>query len=840
MVSASSTLLLRASVRFFLKHPAQLLLSILGILLGVAIVTAVLITNASSRTAFTLSADALTGDATHQLIGAEFGVDQTFYAQLRRTQPWPMAPVIEGYLSIGTELFTVLGIDPFADAGLQVSNLQIEPGSVQRLLESGNGLLISERTRGRLSLPTREPLQAKIEGVVRTIELSGVYVSANPAASDGLLITDIAIAQQLLLRGQYIDRVDLRLNADQASHLETLLPDSIRLISANTRSETMSDMTRGFQINLTAMSLLALLVGGFLIHNTMTFSILQRREIFATLRIVGVTASGIFSSILVETVIISLIGSLLGLATGYFLARYLIQLTTQTINDLYFVLHVQQVWLSPGLAISILLLGVASSLIAATASATEAALSSPVQARLRSRLETRKQHFLPRLGIAGFVLMLLGAMLSFWPSSSLIFGFAALMALIIGYGMAIPWAAAVATGLLRRSFLCHNTLTSFAIAGIERSISRTGVAIAALTIAVSATFGVDIMIGSFRQTVDRWLGNTLQSDIYITAPSSANTQSDSTLPTALSRELLSLEGIDNIGSGRATRVVTNVGNINMLVLEPHARSQSGFAFVGGNSDQIWQKFISEEGLLISEPLATKHGLSRGMELTLFTANQGDHAFTIAGIYHDYGSSHGRITLSRATHNQYWQDRDISSVGVNLKSDADIDIVLQQIRATASIENLLNVRSNREIHDTSLEVFDRTFQVTRVLRLLTVGVAFIGIFSALLALQLERAREFAILRATGASRREIMFIIVTQTLVMGLMAGLLALPLGWLMSELLIQVINLRSFGWSMESILPWGSVVSSLWLATSSALLAGLYPAWRLSSQKIANQLRDE
>jgi len=203
---------------------------------------------------------------------------------------------------------------------------------------------------------------------------------------------------------------------------------------------------------------------------------------------------------------------------------------------------------------------------------------------------------------------------------------------------------------------------------------------------------------------------------------------------------------------------------------------------------------------------------------------------------------GKLFSSKTEiHNRHWQDRTIASIGLKFNDNADIDSVIKTLRALLTDrEQKLNVRSNKEIRERSLEVFDRTFQVTRVLRLLTIGVAFIGIFSALLALQMERAREFAILRASGATSSQIALVVMAQTVLMGLIAGLLALPLGWLMSEILIHVINLRSFGWSMQSLLPTGSISSSLGLSLLAASLAGIYPAWRLSTQTITTQLRDE
>jgi len=846
------TLLLRSSLRFYRHHPTQLGLAIVGILLGVAVVTAVLITNASSRKAFELSASTITGTATHQIIGAENGVPQSFYTTLRRRHHYPMAPVIEGYIKTQDDLLTLIGIDPFADAGLRQSTYSLIQGDALQLFGASAAVLISELTLQRLELINHTELNASSNGITKKIKIAGVYRSQNPAATDGLLIADIATAQSLLDRGTSIDRIDLILTEPEVQTLAAELPASLRLIPSSNRAKTMLDMTHGFQINLTAMSLLALLVGAFLIHNTMTFSILQRRELFATLRIVGVTSTGVFKSILIETLLISSIGSLLGISAGYFIAHYLIQLTTLTINDLYFVLHVQQVWLTPSMAIALFGLGVFTSLLAATASAMEAAMLSPVHARMRSRLEARAAGFLPLIALAGAVLMGLGVSLALLPTQSLIVGFAALMALIVGYGFIIPWAVGKSITLLRdqarfrhhpssRNNLGLNLLTAFSVGGIQRSLSRTGVAIAAVCIAVSATFGVDIMISSFRSTVAQWLETTLQSDIYISVESNSSTQADGVLDAQWLAALQQIESVNTWSSGRARDVITSAGDVTMRVLQPHADGVSGYDFVEGDPTEIWQTFLQLDSVLISEPLATKHALSRGDEIKIFTQQNGDSVFSVAGVYKDYGSSHGRLTMSRTIHDRHWQERSISSIGIKLESGASLDTTLVQVRALLrEYDQQLLVRSNQQIRERSLEVFDQTFKVTQVLRLITMGVAFIGIFSALLALQMERAKEFAVLRASGASPYQVATVVMLQTVLMGIIAGLLALPLGWIMSEVLIKVINVRSFGWSMHSLLPAGAIVSTLALAILSACLAGIYPAWRLSTQAIANQLRDE
>jgi len=832
-------LLARSSWQFYRSHPAQLLLSIIGIVLGVGIVTAVLITNSSSQRAFALSTDALYGRTTHHLQGAN-GVSQKIYQQLRLQMPEvAMAPVVEGYVSIGDNVFSVIGLDPFVEfpfARIAGANQRLP---IDLLLQ--NGLLISRVTQDRLSLPINEPTAVETGGRARQVRLLGSFDTPNAAASEGLLLGDIAIVQPLLDRGDKLDRIDLILNEAQAREIASAIPATLRLTDAAARHRTMQAMTRGFQINLTAMSLLALLVGAFLIHNTMTFSVLQRRELFAIKRITGMTARAILGNILIEALSISTLASLLGVALGYALAHALIQLTTQTINDLYFVLHVQKVWFSPALLVGGLLLGVGTSVLAASLAAWDAASTSPVQARMRSLTEQRTLRALPRLALAGLLVAMLGVALAVWPLQSLTLGFAALMLLIVGYGLTLPWCINSIARLLQRPCSALGFNFTLALGGIERNISRTGLAISALTIAVSATFGVDIMIGSFRSSVDNWLSQTLQSDIYVSAPSTVSSRADGALHPSVRKIAASISGVADVSTGRTVSASTSVGTIDMLVLQAGGHSKGGFEMIAGEPDTAWNKFLENDELLISEPLANKHALRPGDALTLFTERHGDQAFEVAGVFRDYGSSHGKLAMSRATFEKHWADSSISSLGIALTDASPVDSVLAELReALAAVNQPLLIRSNKAIHDTSLAVFDRTFEVTRVLRWLTVGVAFVGIFSALQALHLERAREFAVLRATGGTRRQVMAVVSAQTLLMGLFAGILALPLGWLMSEVLIKVINVRSFGWSMQSLLPSGSIAATLWLACSSALLAGIYPAWRLSRTHIAAQLRDE
>jgi putative ABC transport system permease protein len=197
-------------------------------------------------------------------------------------------------------------------------------------------------------------------------------------------------------------------------------------------------------------------------------------------------------------------------------------------------------------------------------------------------------------------------------------------------------------------------------------------------------------------------------------------------------------------------------------------------------------------------------------------------------------------LRRDIYERYWDDPGASSLGLYVAPNLAVDGVKREMENLARGAKGLSIRSNREIRDASMDVFDRTFAITHVLRLLAIAVAFIGILSALLALQLERTREFAVLRALGFTPRQLAGLVLAQTGFLGLAAGLLALPLGLLLAHALVTVINLRSFGWSMDLTVAPGLLAQAPLLALAAAFLGGLYPAWRAARMKPAEGLREE
>ncbi|MCB1826034.1 MAG: ABC transporter permease, partial [Candidatus Competibacteraceae bacterium] len=332
---------------------------------------------------------------------------------------------------------------------------------------------------------------------------------------------------------------------------------------------------------------------------------------------------------------------------------------------------------------------------------------------------------------------------------------------------------------------------------VARHLSRTGIAVAALMVAFSTTVGVGVMVDSFRSGVAIWIDDLLNADLYVASPAveDGGDRSDVLVPAALA-VLRDTPGVAAISTYRALKIELERRPVTLIAAELAPASQAGYRLTAGDADTTWRLFQTGEAVLISEPLAYRRQLSAGDRITLSTA-QGPHSFAIAGVFLDYGSEHGRILLHRAGYERYWHDPAVGSAAIFAAAGTDPTTLRARLRERLGPIQPLLVRSNRDIQGITMDIFDRTFTITNVLRLLAILVAVVGMLSALLALQLERAREFAVLRATGMTAGEIGRLVSLQTGFMGAAAGLLALPTGLLLAAVLIFVINRRAFGWSL-------------------------------------------
>jgi putative ABC transport system permease protein len=843
--------------RYLLRHRWQSVLMIVGIALGVAVMVSIDLANASANRAFELGTEAVTGKATHQISGDAQGVDETIYAGLRRQfgDALPAAPVISEFLTspqLGGRPLQLLGIDPFADGPFRSylgSGTAPSLNELTAFLTQPGALLISRDLAERYGLGLGSALDLEINGRQKRALIAGILEpsdSLQRRSLEGTLLADISTAQELTGRIGRVDWIDLIVTAPAGAPavLATLrqsLPAGLRVEAVAAKQGALEQMTSAFRLNLTMLSMLALIVGLFLIYNTMTFSVVQRRHLFGTLRALGVTRPEVFGLVLGEAFLVGALGSAIGLVLGVLMGRNTVGMVTQTINDLYFTTTVQATGIPPESLLKGGLAGILATLLTAALPAWEAASVPPQAALSRASLETKARSLVLWMALGGVILIGLGLAAFSVPQSNLLLGFGGTAIVVVGFAML----AALAMVLILRGIgplmeRIFGLLGRMAPRSLVASLSRTAVAVAALMVAVAVTIGVTLMIDSFRYTVTIWLAQTLQSDVYITAPNFNQTHTITGIDPAVVAAVEAWPGVERADLLRTIVAGTPQGDVQLSATDnPRFGQERLYVWANHPPEQVWQALQTGK-VLISEPLARRFGLlERGSSLTLFTPG-GPRVFEIEGVYYDYASSEGALFIAMGVYHQIWQDDGVTAIGLRLPPGIDPDVITRQLQDGLPAGQRLLIRPNRALRADVMEVFDRTFAITAALRILATVVAFIGVLNTLLLLQLEKQREVGILRALGLTGGQLWQLTMLETGLLGLVAGLLAMPTGYALALILIYVINQRSFGWTLQlSIQPWAFVQAGL-VAIGAALLAGIYPAFRLSRKITAEEIRFE
>jgi len=833
------------------RHPWQSLLMVAGIALGVAVIVAIDLANESAERAFALSTRAVVGRATHEIGGGPSGVDPDVYRRLRRAGVRAVAPLISAYVTsaaLGGATLELLGVDPFAEAPFRPYLDPRRAGTGDELTEFlavPNTVALGAGVAREHGLAAGDHIELEVGGRPKIVAIGALLDSDDALtrrALAGLVLCDIATAQELTGR-RTLDRIDLVLPADDdaaRARIEGLLDARTQLRPVGVRTGTAREMTAAFQTNLRALSLLALVVGMFLIFNTMTFAVVQRRALYGTLRCLGATRAEVFGAVCAEAALIGLVATAAGILLGIVLGQSAVAMVTQTINDLYFVVTVRGMQIAPASVLKGAAVGLIATVAAAAWPAREAAGVSPAAALSRSLLEHKTRRGVRRAAVSGVLLGLAGALLLAVPTNNLVVAFAALFLIVMGFALLAPlattWLMLAVAPFTGRVW---GVLGRAAPRAVVSALSRTSVAVAALMVAIAVTVGLGVMIRSFRATVQTWLDQTLHGDVYISAPSAGTTDTEPLAPGVLDA-LSGVAGVERVDVVRSTRVESTQGPLAVTAFSRPPVDRAGLFLSADGTPAELAAALRAGGALVTEPLANRLALPRrGAQLTLYT-DGGPRTVPVVGVYRDYASSQGFVALDLGIYRQWWRDDSVSAAALILRETSGVERLASELRSRLAALQRLEVRPNRALRAEVFAVFDRAFAITNALLFLAATVAGLGVLGALMAMQLERQHELGILRAVGVTSRQLAGRILLETGLMGGAAGLLAMPTGALLAAILVYIINRRAFGWTLQLQLEWGPFAQAFCLAVAAALLAGLPPAWRMERTRPAEALRYE
>lgn len=883
--------MLRLFSWFILRRLRQELLrsvtTALGIALGVAVIVAIQLTNASSLAGFDVALTTVSGRTSLEVVGTGLGLDERRLPELGWLREYAeLSPVVEGDVVIREgregresrqgsdaggaadalaatpprtgrspgERMRVLGIDilheqPFRDYQLLEWAGQSQtprPEEFLRLLVEPGAAILTARFAEPRGITVGSTLPVYIGDRRAMLVVRGLLRDEGPArVLDGnFVLMDIAGAQQLLDRYGRIDRIDLRVpddgdvNAAEGA-IASRLPEGLLVRRPAQRGQQVEQMLAAFHLNLTALSYVALLVGLFLVYNTVSVSVLSRRSEIGTLRALGVSRAGVRGLFLAEAAALSTVGAVVGIGIGRLLADGAVALTSTAVSVIYVAaaaappaLEFWHVALAFGTAIPL-------SLLAAWVPAQEAAGVPPTAAlRGADQLETRSG--LPRR-LLWAPLVLLSAGLWFatrGPVQGLpLFGYASAISVIFGASFLVPIILIAVVRLLvpmaRRVLKVEDWL---AVTNLSAAVPRLSISVAALAVALSMTVAIAIMIGSFRETVSYWISQTLQADLFISPGARQQPGIGETLSPDLLALVSSTPGIAAVDRFRLIEVpyantIVRVGGGQFDVVLGH-----GSLLFKAPSDarERMRTAIGSDGVVVSEAFTLKHGHRVGDTIVLPT-DHGTARFSIVAVYYDYSSDRGVVMMDRATFERHFDDRLINGITVYLEPGMDADAARSRLLAEIGDRHQVFINTNRMLRGEVLRIFDSTFAITYALEVIAILVAMLGVSGTLLTLVLERERELTVLRMIGTSRRQVRRMVVGEAVVIGAISQGIGLVVGFALSLLLIYVINVQSFGWTIQFHLPWAFVVQSTVLILVSTALAGLYPAYRASRLVMAH-----
>ena len=806
-------------VRPLRRDPLRTGLTVLAVALGVAVVIAIDLAGDAAAGSFHSSLATLLGGTDLQ-ITANGGVDEIWAARLAGLpHNLRVEPVIEIQGLIEGAGFTPLyGVDLVAQAARAPA------------AENG-GAAISRPLANRLGM-ARPGGQLRVQIDDRAFAFP---VAAIVEAKDSeFALLDIAEAQQAA--GEYgkLDRIDISLAAGEnfarvEAEIRAMLPAAYSLDKPGVRGEENQRMLRAFRWNLRVLSYISLVVGAFLIYNTISVSVVRRRAEIGILRALGAGRAGVLWLFLGEALLLGLGGAALGILLGRILAAGAVGLIADTVNSLYASSRPAEVALTAGAALGGVMAGAAVALGSAFGPAREAMAVAPASAMSRGAHEYQARiSWAPRLLWSALLALAALAASQLGPvDGAPVWGYAAALAAIGSAALAAPGLVllitSLAKGATRRLWGAEGLLAG---RGLAASLSRTSVIVAALATAIAMMASVGIMVGSFRETVLVWLDQQLRADLYVRPAGRSGAGQFPALSPAVARLAAAMEGVEAVDAFhgleiryRSRRAMLGGGDID--VVRRHGRLR--FLSSSDDRDAILRSLPGRDNAIVSEPFANKHGVRAGDRIRLPLGDR-DVAFTVAGVYYDYSTELGWVILDRSTLLKYLPRQPMTNLAIYLRPGVDPAEARRRLAAAASAYRV-TVAENRTLREGAVTVFDRTFAVTYALEAVAVLVAMLGAANSLLALVLDRRQEFALLRFLGAAPGQIRRLVLIEAAFLGLLAILLGLALGFALSLLLIYVVNKQSFGWTIQFHPPVGLLAGALSLIWVATVAAGLYPA---------------
>jgi putative ABC transport system permease protein len=814
----------------------RLALSLAAIALGVALGYAVQLVNQSAINEFAQAVQTLSGTADLEVRGPAAGFDEALYPRLARAPEVAVAsPVVEVDVRAGArgERLRVLGLDVFRAALVQP---QLATTTVADSLDTLRPDTIFLSPAAAHALGVKEGDALTLQGARGGLDFRVAGLTGADGTRFGLV--DIAAAQVAFDRLGRINRLDLRLRPGvdveaYRTRLAAELPAGVLAARPEAAVKRAATLSRAYRVNLNVLALVALFTGGLLVFSTQALAVVRRRAQLALLRVLGLKGRGLVGLVLGEALALGVLGAGLGLALGYALAQTLLDLVGADLGAGLFrglqpVLRLEPTW-----ALVFFALGVAVAVLGSVVPALEAARTRPaaaLKAGDEERVFERLQPVWPGLAvIAGGALLTLAPPVDGLP----LFGYAAIGLLLVGTIMLMPRLTVTVLDRLPAPRAVPGRLALMQLRGAP---GQSMLSLAAIVAAVSLLVSMAIMVASFRHSLDEWLQHVLPADLYVRTSGSGDA---AFLAPDDQARLARLPGVRRADFARVQRLLLAPERPPVTLFsgpidaaDPGRRLPLVSGFVApraGEPPPIW----------VSEAMVDVYGFALGAVVELPIGGRSER-FTVAGIWRDYIRQHGSVLMPAEVYVRLTGDRTANDAALWLEPGADPGEVKAALRAALPGGGRLDVDEPGEIRRRSLQAFDRTFAITYVLELVALVIGLTGLSSSFGALVVARRREFGMLRHLGMTRRQIAGMLATEGFAVSALGLAVGLGLGWMISLILIHVVNRQSFHWSMDLSIPWGPLAAFCAVILVAATVTATASARAATADDAARAVKDD
>ncbi len=831
------------SLRRMWEHKVRTLLTVIGIALGVAGFIAVEMITDTLSDSFARMVDQVAGRVQLQVVGGDSGVEEAVLKQLESFPDLQAAlPVIQVNTKAvdGTPLL-VLAVDTLNDRQARdykmrdASGAQISDPLV--FLNSRNSILLARQFADKLQLSIDQEIELQTATGRKKLVVRGLLEPEGPATAFGgnFGLMDVYAAQLLFGREGKFDSIDLLLKpGKQVTAVQAAISQALGgkydVLRPAQRTQGVDNMMATFDLGLSMQSMVVLAMGIFIIINTVTTSVLQRRREIGIQRMVGVTRWSIWALFSLEGLLFGLAGAMIGVAAGFFMGRWAVVNFASKITNLFVLVDLTKVTFRWTMALKGLALGAGISFAAAIWPAWQATRITPLDVvRLGPSLTKGKGIALRRWLYILVPAVVIVTYLGFAKEGFELDGVRVLMmSILIGsiaftpIGMYVLLALARALARGRAAALLRLSADN-----ILRDLGRAAMTVAAFMVGLAVMMLIYLFVTSTKSEIQGWIEEALVADLIVTNSAQLALRDSIPFNEALVSEVAASPGVKSVAPVRLQ--MTDYGNTRIALLGLDLRNhlnKQRFRFVEGDRDAALQEVIAGGAVLLTQNLVLRQNMTHPQSIVLNTP-AGKRTFKVAGVVMDYTSEQGAVIFDREYYAQIFQDRLVDTLHVYLAPGANLERVRVGIQQNPRIKESYNlyILTNREFKNTVMQAIDQIFALAYSLEVLAMIIAFIGIINNLMATVVDRTREIGVIRSIGATRGQVARIFLAQAAMLAISGALIALGSGFAMATVQLTRIYQIYTGYALPLHYSWAQIAATLGAAVVVGILAGVVPA---------------